>query len=73
MTYDIPFNRPTVVGREVELVQDAIRGHRLSGDGPYGRRCETLLEDALGVERALLTSSCTHALELAALLLDISP
>lgn len=68
----IPFNRPDLTGRELQLVQEAIAGGHLSGDGPYGQRCESILEKTLGVERALLTSSGTHALELAALLLDVS-
>jgi dTDP-4-amino-4,6-dideoxygalactose transaminase len=71
MTYRIPFNRATLVGRELELVQEAAQSGHLSGDGPYARRCELMLEEALGADRALMTSSCTHALELAALLLEI--
>jgi dTDP-4-amino-4,6-dideoxygalactose transaminase len=69
----IPFNRADLTGNELLFVQEAIRGGNISGDGPFGRRCEQLLETTLGVERALLTSSCTHALELAALLLDLGP
>jgi dTDP-4-amino-4,6-dideoxygalactose transaminase len=69
----IPFNRADLTGNELLFVQEAIRGGNISGDGPFGRRCEQLLETTLGVERALLTSSCTHALELAALLLDVGP
>lgn len=72
-SYDIPFNRASVEGREYEYIADAVaRGH-LSGDGPYSRRIHELLEQTLGVPRALLTTSCTHALELAALLLDLQP
>ena len=72
-SYRIPFNKPTLVGAELRYLQDAIgRGH-ISGDGWYTRRCEKLLEAELGVERALLTTSCTHALEMSALLLDIAP
>ena len=73
MTYRIPFNRATLVGRELELLREAIQSGHLSGDGQFARRCELLLEEALGADRVLLTSSCTHALELAALLLDIEP
>lgn len=69
----IPFNRPHLTGREFELVQEALAGGHLSGDGPFGQRCEALLEEALGVERALLTTSGTHALELAGLLLELGP
>ena len=73
MTYRIPFNRATLVGRELELVREAVEGGHLSGDGRFARRCELLLEETVGSDRVLLTSSCTHALELAALLLDIEP
>jgi dTDP-4-amino-4,6-dideoxygalactose transaminase len=69
----IPFNRADLAGDELRFVEEAIRAGHISGDGPFGRRCEHLLETTLGVERALLTSSCTHALELAALLLDLRP
>jgi dTDP-4-amino-4,6-dideoxygalactose transaminase len=69
----IPFNRADLTGNELPFITEAIVNGYLSGDGPFGRRCEQLLETALGVERALLTSSCTHALELSALLLDIGP
>jgi dTDP-4-amino-4,6-dideoxygalactose transaminase len=71
MAYRIPFNRATLVGRELELVQEAAESGHLSGDGSFARRCELMLEEALGADRALMTSSCTHALELAALLLEI--
>lgn len=73
MTRPIPFNRPSVVGSELTYVDEAIRGGHYAGDGPFTRRCHALLEEALGVSRALLTTSCTHALEMAALLLDIAP
>ena len=69
----IPFNRVDPVGDELERVSRALAGGHISGDGPFSKRCETLLEELLDVERALLTTSCTHALELAALLLDIEP
>ena len=69
----IPFNRPVLTGRELEYIEQALAGGQLAGNGPFGRRCETLLEDALGVERALLTTTGTHALELAGLLLELEP
>ena len=69
----IPFNRPHVSGKEFEYIQQAIDNLHLSGDGLFTKRCEALLEQELGVPRALLTTSCTHALEMAALLLDIKP
>ena len=67
------FNKPKLVGPELQYIQDAIRQGHLSGDGPYTKKCETLLERQLGVARVVLTTSCTHALEMAALLLDIAP
>jgi dTDP-4-amino-4,6-dideoxygalactose transaminase len=69
----IPFNRPCLTGQELHYVHDAIaRGHA-SGDGKYSINCHSFLERELGVHKALLTTSCTHALEMAALLLDIQP
>jgi dTDP-4-amino-4,6-dideoxygalactose transaminase len=69
----IPFNRADLTGAELQFVNEAVAHGHISGDGPFGRRCEALLEQVLGVERALLTSSCTHALEMCALLLDVGP
>lgn len=67
----IPFNKPTLVGKEMEYMQDAVaRGH-LSGDGHYTRQCHELFQNTLDVPKALLTTSCTHALEMSALLLDL--
>lgn len=69
----IPFNKPYLVGTEFAYMQEALQEGHISGDGPFTRRCEELLERSLGVRRVLLTTSCTHALEMAALLLDIRP
>ncbi len=69
----IPFNRPCLVGRELEYVAEAFQRMQISGDGYFGRRCQARLEELLGGPRALLTTSCTHALEMAALLLDLRP
>jgi len=72
-TFNIPFNKPCLTGRELLYVAEAIlRGHA-AGDGSFTRKCQELLERELGVRRALLTTSCTHALEMAALLLRIQP
>ena len=71
--YRIPFNKPAFLGNELDYVRDSLaRGH-VSGDGAYTRRCHQFLEESLSVPKALLTTSCTHALEMAALLLDIEP
>ena len=69
----IPFNRPSLVGKEMEYVAQAVANGHISGDGEFTKRCHRLLEETLGVKKALLTTSCTHALEMAALLLDIQP
>ena len=69
----IPFNRPSLVGKEMEYVAQAIAKGHISGDGEFTKRCHRLLEESLGVKKALLTTSCTHALEMAALLMDIQP
>lgn len=69
----IPFNKPFTIGPELEYITDAVaRGH-LSGDGHYTKLCHRWLEEKLGVKRALLTHSCTAALEMAAILCDIQP
>jgi dTDP-4-amino-4,6-dideoxygalactose transaminase len=73
MTYSIPFNRPCLAGNEYKYIAQAIANGHASGDGPFTRRCHELLERELGVPKALLTTSCTHALEMAALLLDCGP
>lgn len=69
----IPFNRPVPVGRELEYVNEAIHSPHHSGDGPFTKKVAALLEAELGVPRVLLTTSCTHALEMIALLLDFQP
>ena len=69
----IPFNRPFATGDEIAYMQAAIAGPKFSGDGRFTAECHALLEQSLGVAKALLTTSCTHALEMAALLLGIGP
>jgi len=69
----IPFNRPSFVGNEREYMEEALRLGHASGDGEFTRRCHELLTRELGVAAALLTTSCTHALEMAAILLDLAP
>ena len=73
MSYAIPFNKPYMAGRELAYIADAVSSGQISGDGPYTKRCHAYLEEALGVPKALLTTNCTHALEMAALLLDMQP
>jgi len=67
----IPFNRPHLVGTEFDRMREAVEGLVISEGGPFTDRCERLLEEMTGARAALLTSSCTHALEMAALLLDV--
>lgn len=69
----IPFNKPPVSGNEITYINQAIRNDKLSGDGPYAKKCESWFEENTGTLKALLTPSCTHALELAAILIDIKP
>lgn len=69
----IPFNRPSLVGTEQKYVADAFASGHVSGDGGYTKKCHTFLERELGVPKVLLTTSCTHALEMAALLVNIRP
>jgi dTDP-4-amino-4,6-dideoxygalactose transaminase len=71
--YRIPFNKPALAGNEMAYVAEAVASGHISGDGVFTKRVHHLLEEALGVPKVLLTSSCTHALEMAALLLDIQP
>ncbi|MBN2432610.1 MAG: dTDP-4-amino-4,6-dideoxygalactose transaminase [Acidobacteria bacterium] len=68
---NIPFNRPTRTGRELEHLVAAIENGHLSGAGPYTHRCQQWLADTLAVPRVFLTTSATHALEMMALLLEI--
>lgn len=69
----IPFNKPPYTGEEDKLVIDAMRGVKLCGDGPYALKCQQWFEQQLGCLKTLLTPSCTHALEMAAILIDIQP
>ncbi len=69
----IDFNRPSFVGKEFTYITQAMERLHISGDGYFTKQCQASLEQALGVPKALLTTSCTHALEMAAFLLDIQP
>jgi dTDP-4-amino-4,6-dideoxygalactose transaminase len=73
MAIRIPFNKPSVVGSELTYVAQAVAGGHASGDGPFTRRAQSILEKSFGARRVLLTTSCTAALELAALLCDLHP
>ena len=69
----IPFNKPFVIGGELENIARAVREGHLSGDGQFSVQCHRWLEQHLGCRRALLTHSCTAALEMAAILCDLAP
>ena len=67
----IPFNRSSLLGRELEYIFQTMSIGQIAGDQTYSKKCQALLERTLGVHKALVTTSCTHALEITALLLDI--
>jgi len=69
----IPFNRVDVQGNELEYIKEVIVNAHISGDGIFTQKCNSLLEKELDVNKSLLTTSCTHALEISAILLDIKP
>jgi dTDP-4-amino-4,6-dideoxygalactose transaminase len=72
-SFSIPFNRPFLTGKEVDFISDAHARGKLSGDGYYTALCSKWLEESTGAKKALLTHSCTAALEMAAILSDIQP
>jgi dTDP-4-amino-4,6-dideoxygalactose transaminase len=69
----IPFNRPYMTGQEFHYIEQAKLGNVLAGDGPFTKKCHRWIEESTGSVKALLTHSCTAALEMTALLLDIQP
>lgn len=70
---NIPFNRPALVGRELDYIQEAIESGHLAGDGAFTERCQRMLANLLGAPAVLLTHSCTAALEMAAIAIGIEP
>jgi dTDP-4-amino-4,6-dideoxygalactose transaminase len=72
-SYDIPFNKAWISGDEYSYMSQAVDQGHISGDGPFTRQCSHMLEEWLGAARVLLTTNCTHALEMSALLLDLKP
>jgi dTDP-4-amino-4,6-dideoxygalactose transaminase len=69
----IPFNKPYLTGKETEYIREAVASGKISGDGLFTKRCHQLFEDRYAFKKALLTTSCTDALEMAAILCDIQP
>ena len=72
-TLRVDFNRPVVLGSEYDYMRQSIEAGHISGDGIFTKKCHAFLESELGTAKALLTTSCTHALEMSAILLDIKP
>ena len=70
---EVPLNRPIYTEKSKEAVIEAMHNHKISGDGPFTKRCSKWFEERTGTVKALLTTSCTHATEMAALLLAIKP
>ena len=71
--YLIPFNKPAYIPESEAYVSEALKSSHLSGDGPFTKRCHTLIQEITSAPKALLTTNCTHALEMAAILLDLKP
>ncbi len=69
----IPYNRPVTVGRELEYINDAIKCGHISGVGKYTKQCENVITEIVNASASLLTTSCTHSLEMMAILLDLKP
>lgn len=69
----IPFNIPPYMGKEIEYIKQAVDEHKICGDGRFTKQCSKIMEEMTGVPKVLLTTSCTHATEMAALLCDIQP
>ena len=67
----IPFNRPFIVGKELYYIAESVLSGHTAGDGPFSKRCQALMGETFGVRNLLMTTSCTTALEMAAILCDI--
>jgi dTDP-4-amino-4,6-dideoxygalactose transaminase len=67
----IPFNRPFIIGKELEYIIQSVQNGHISGDGPFTKKCHRLLEEKFNAKKILLTHSCTAALEMAAILCNL--
>src|ERR1035438_2342768 len=68
-----PFNKPFLSGNETKYIEQAVKSGKISGDGLFTKKCHDFFESKYGFKKVLLTTSCTSALEMAAILLDIQP
>ena len=73
MKLRLPYNKPFIAGKELSYISQAVLNGHLSGDGPYTKQCHQWLQERLGTRRAMLTHSCTAALEMAAILCGLQP
>ena len=73
MSVSVPFNQSSQQGNELDYIHHTISNGQVAGDQTFSKKCQSLLEDTLGVQKALISTSCTHALEMAAFLLKIKP
>lgn len=73
MIYNIPFNKPHLTGKETHYMYQAVAEGKLSGNGAFTKKCQCFFEERYGFKKCLLTTSCTDALEMAAILCDIQP
>ena len=69
----IPFNKPYLTGKEMHYMYQAVYSGKISGNGIFTKKCQAFFEKTYGFKKALLTTSCTDALEMCAMLADISP
>ena len=67
----IPFNKPYLTGKEMQYIEDAVKAGKISGNGFFTKKCQEFFEKEFGFKKTLLTTSCTDALEMAAILADI--
>src|SRR5690606_18589571 len=73
MNTSIPFNKPYLTGKETEYVKESVLSGKISGDGIFTKKCHNFFESRYGFKKCLLTTSCTDALEMAAILINIQP
>ncbi|MCI0920766.1 dTDP-4-amino-4,6-dideoxygalactose transaminase [Sphingobacterium rhinopitheci] len=69
----IPFNKPFIIGKELQYIEEAVKSGKISGDGIFTKKCQEFFEKNYDFQKVLLTTSCTDALEMAAILCDIKP